>query len=409
MATPALDSSVFNRRRVLAATAGTLLLAGCGQADRPVDEAESDGSAAPDGPELLIGASLELTGRGAALGVLQERALRITLDAINTDRVQVGNQRRRVRVVVRDNRSDPRLAARQVTELIRQEQVHALLGTTLPETALGVIGVAQRLQTPFVSLAPGDGIVLPLTDRTYVYKLTPDAPDVARRLARLIEQQGLGRVALVVADGLHGDSGARAVAAALDTAGVTLDRTVRLPRTGTAFATAARRAVAGAPDGIIVWAAAPDAGSAARELRRAGWRGPLFFDAAAVAEETLEGSNATVVEGAYAVHPACLGGTTLTNTTSAALARRDFIFRYLQLHGGFKGFAPYASDAVQLIANAARLSHSVDRGRIRAYLQTQVIDGLAGAYAFAPIRHGGMERDSLGVYQVNQGGWVRFS
>ncbi|MEU5786471.1 ABC transporter substrate-binding protein [Micromonospora purpureochromogenes] len=408
MATPAIDSSVLTRRGVLTATASSLVLSACGQA-QPQDEAEPDGSASPGGPELLIGVSLELTGRGVALGVLQERALRITLEDLNVDRVQVGNQRRSVRVLVRDNRSDPRLAAQQATDLIRKDRVHALLGTTLTETAMAVVGVAQRLQTPFVSLAPGDGIVLPLAQRTYIYKLTPDAVDVARRLARLISSRGLERVALLAADGLHGDSGIRAVAAALRAVGVELDRTVRLPRTGADVARAAREAVAGDPDGVVVWAAAPDSGSAARALRRARWRGPLFFDAAAVAEETVEGSNAAAMEGAYVVHPTCLTDSTLMGTTTAALARRELVFRYIHEYGGFSGFAPYASDALQLIANAARLASSVDRGRLRAYLQTQVTEGMAGWYAFAPIRHGGMERDSLGVYQLSQGSWARVS
>ncbi|MFC8615270.1 ABC transporter substrate-binding protein [Micromonospora purpureochromogenes] len=408
MATPAIDSSVLTRRGVLTATASSLLLSACGQT-QPQDEAEPDGSASPGGPELLIGVSLELTGRGAALGVLQERALRITLEDLNVDRVQVGNLRRSVRVLVRDNRSDPRLAAQQATDLIRKDRVHALLGTTLTETAMAVVGVAQRLQTPFVSLAPGDGIVLPLTQRTFIYKLTPDAMDVARRLARLISSRGLERIALLAADGLHGDSGVRAVAAALRAAGVELDRTVRLPRTGADFARAAREAVAGDPDGVVVWAAAPDSGGAARALRRARWRGPLFFDAAAVAEETVQGSNAAAMEGAYAVHPTCLTDSTLMGTTTAALARRELVFRYIHEYGGFSGFAPYASDALQLIANAARLASSVDRGRLRAYLQTQVTEGMAGWYAFAPIRHGGMERDSLGVYQLTQGSWARVS
>ncbi|MEH0825111.1 MULTISPECIES: ABC transporter substrate-binding protein [unclassified Micromonospora] len=408
MATPATGSSALTRRGVLSATVGSLLLSACGQAETQ-HEAEPDGSASPSGAELVIGVSLELTGRGAALGVMQERALQITLEDLNVDRVQVGNQRRSVRVLVRDNRSDPRLAARQATELIRQDRVHALLGTTLTETAMAVVGVAQRLQTPFVSLAPGDGIVLPLAQRTFIYKLTPDAVDVARRLARLISAKGLERVALLAADGLHGDSGVRAVAAALRAVGVELDRTVRLPRTGADFTSAAREAVAGDPDGVVVWGAAPDSGSAARALRRARWRGPLFFDAAAVAEETVQGSNAAAVEGAYAVHPACLADSTLMGTTMAALARRELVFRYIQQYGGFSGFAPYASDALQVIADAARLAGSVDRGRLRAYLQTQVTEGMAGWYAFAPIRHGGMDRDSLGVYQLTQGGWARVS
>ncbi|SCG41482.1 ABC transporter substrate-binding protein [Micromonospora halophytica] len=408
MATPMTDSTMLTRRGVLSAAAGALLLSGCGPTTAQ-DDAEPDGSASPGGPELLIGVSLELTGRGAALGVLQERALRISLEDINVERVQVGNLRRSVRLLVRDNRGDARLAARQTTDLIRDDHVHALLGTTLPETAMAVAGVAQRLRTPFVSLAHGDGIVLPLAQRTFSYKLTPDAADVARRLAQLARSEGLERVALLAADGLHGDSGVRAVTAALRTVGLELDRAVRLPRGGADFADAAEKTVADEPDGVILWSAAPDTGSAARALRRAGWRGPLFLDAAAVAEETLEGSNATAVEGAYAVHPACLGGSTLTNTTTAALARRDFVFRYIQQHGGFSGFAPYASDALRLIADAARLSTSIDRGRIRAFLQTLVTDGLVGPYAFTPIRHSGFERDSLGVYTVSGGSWVRIS
>ncbi|WP_231933338.1 ABC transporter substrate-binding protein [Micromonospora coxensis] len=402
------DSTVLTRRGVLSAAAGALLLGGCAPAGTQ-DDTEPDGTASPGGPELLIGVSLELTGRGAALGVPQERALQISVEDINVERVQVGNLRRRVRLLVRDNRGDARLAATQTTDLIRNDRVHALLGTTLPETAMAVAGVAQRLRTPFVSLAHGDGIVLPLAQRTYIYKLTPDAVDVARRLAQLARSQGLERVAVLAADGLHGDAGVRALTAALRAVGVELDRTVRLPRGGADFADAAEETVADEPDGVFLWAAAPDAGGAARALRRAGWRGPLFLDAAAVTEETLEGSNATAVEGAYAVHPACLGGSTLTNTTTAALARRDFVFRYIQQHGGFSGFAPYASDGLHLIADAARLSTSVDRGRIRAFLQTLVTDGMVGPYAFTPIRHSGLERDSLGVYTVSRGSWVRIS
>lgn len=67
------------------------------------------------------------------------------------------------------------------------------------------------------------------------------------------------------------------------------------------------------------------------------------------------------------------------------------MFRYIQQHGSFSGFAPYASDAVSLIVNATRLANSVDRGRLRVYLETLVLEGIAASYAFAPIGHGGME------------------
>ncbi|WP_229791337.1 hypothetical protein [Micromonospora fulviviridis] len=51
------------------------------------------------------------------------------------------------------------------------------------------------------------------------------------------------------------------------------------------------------------------------------------------------------------------------------------------------------------------MAASLDRGRLRAFLQTQLAEGIAGAYAFTPNRHGGMEPDSLAVYVVAQGAW----
>ncbi|MGC5332999.1 ABC transporter substrate-binding protein [Micromonospora sp. DT62] len=407
MATSANGPSVFTRRGLLAATAGTLLLSACGR-DEP-GGGDRATTVAPGGQELLIGVSLELTGPGAALGVLQQRALEITLESLNAKGVPIGNLRRAVRLEVRDNAGNPALAARQATALARDGGVHALLGGTMAETSMALAGVAQKERVPFLSLAFGDGIVLPLAQRTYVFKMTPDAGDMARRLARLIASQRLSRVALLAADGLHGDSGVRAMTGALRTAGVALSTATRLPRTGEDLRRAARAATGSRPDGVVVWATAPDSAAAVGALRRAGYDGPVFLDAGGVAEQTLEGGNAALLEGAYAVHPTSLGGAMLANTTMSALDRKEFVYRYVQLHGGFSGFAPYASDAVQLIADAARLSTSVDRGRIRAFLQNQVTEGMAGMYSFTPIRHGGMDQGSLGVYTVSAGAWTRVS
>ncbi|MFI7425746.1 ABC transporter substrate-binding protein [Micromonospora sp. NPDC049836] len=407
MATPAFDPSVLTRRGVLSAAASTLLLAACGQpGQRPDDGPASD---APDDHELVVGASLELTGRGAAVGVLQQRALEITADTLNVTGFPVGKLRRTVRLEIRDNGGNPAQAAKQATDLIQRTQAHALIGGTLAETSMAIIDVAEELRTPFLSLAAGDGIALPLAERTFVFKLTPDAAEVARRLARLLGTLEIRRVALLAADGLHGDSGVRAVRAALPRADVQLARTVRLPAGGQDFGAAAARAAAGKPAGVIVWGTAPDSGAAARELRRAGYRGPLFFDAGAVADDTLARPNAAAVEGAYVVHPACLSSSPLTAANSAEVARKDFTYRYLRRHASYTGFAPYASDGLQLLVSAARMATNVDRGRLRAFLQAQVVEGMAGAYAFTPTRHGGMEPDSLGIYQVHQGIWERYA
>ncbi|PTA45690.1 ABC transporter substrate-binding protein [Micromonospora sp. RP3T] len=406
MATPAFDSTVLTRRGVLAVAAGSLLLAGCGPQGQRPDEGGS--SSAPGDQNLVVGVSLELSGRGAALGVVQRRALEITAESLNRSGLPVGNLLRSVRLEIRDNGSDPQSAARHAADLTRAG-AHALIGGVLGETATALATAAQQLKTPFLALGQGDRIVLPLAERTFSFKLTPDAIDVARRMVDLFESQRVRRVALLAADGSHGDSGVRAVREALGNSGVALARTLRLPETGRSFRAIAERATAGDPDAVIVWGTAPDSGDAARELRRAGHRGAIFFDAGAVVDDTLRGANAKAVEGAYAVHPACLGGSALTATSGAQVARRDFDYRYTQRHGTSVGFAPYAADALQLLAAAARKATSLDRGRLRAFLQTQMTEGIAGGYAFSADRHGGMEVDSLGVYRVSQGSWTRYA
>ncbi|MGI5145653.1 ABC transporter substrate-binding protein [Plantactinospora sp. CA-294935] len=404
MAGPAVQAWTLSRRGLLAAAA-TTLLAACGR-----DDEDRGGPRGPGSTELLVGASLELTGPGRVLGVLQERALKITADKLNEQGVPVGNLRRNIRLVIRDNASEPRLAAQHATELATRENVHALVGGCLAETSLAIIPIAQQQQVPFISFAAADNINVPLAQRTYIFKLTPDARDVARALARLIRSQGFERVGLLAAPGAHGDSGVRALTAALKSVDVDLVKVTRLPLPENAdYRPAVRKVTDPDPEAVVVWGTAPFSGKAARVLRQADYEGRIFFDAGAVAEDTLSEANAPAVEGAYAVHPGSLGSSSLTNTSTAGLDRRDFVYRYIHLHGSFSGFAPYASDSLRLIVNAARLGKSVDRGRLRAYLGNQITEGIAGAYSFAPIRHGGMEPDSLGVFTVVSGAWSRVS
>jgi branched-chain amino acid transport system substrate-binding protein len=404
MAKPAIGASGLSRRGLFAAAAGTLFTAACGS------DSESTGPNTRGSQELIIGAILELTGPGAAFGSLQERALRITADRLNENGVPVGNLRRRIRLVVRDNGSKADTAAKQATEMAQRDQVHAIVGGTMAETSQAILQVAQSEQVAFLSLASADDIVFPLAQRTFIYKKTPDSYDVARMMVLNLKNVHLAeRVAVLAGAGAYGDSGLTAVLKELNARDLKLTAQVRLPASGGDFGPAARSVAESGPDTVIIWAQAPDSGAAALALQKAGFTGRKFFDPGAVAEETLSDAVVKGVEGGYVVHPKSLAGSTMTDTTRADLVRRDFVNRYIQEYGGFSGFAPYASDALTLIAAAARAGRSVDRGRIRVFLETQVAEGIAGSYQFAPISHGGMEADSLAVFTISSGSWEKFS
>jgi hypothetical protein len=69
----------------------------------------------------------------------------------------------------------------------------------------------------------------------------------------------------------------------------------------------------------------------------------------------------------------------------------------------------YGADALNLLAGAASRAGSSDRLRIRNGLESTPFDGLAGGYVFSTIQHGGVQHDSLRVFEIEQSGWVQLS
>ncbi|WP_198154054.1 ABC transporter substrate-binding protein [Catenuloplanes japonicus] len=383
------------------ATASVFTAAACGTGD------EQTGPKTASVTDLVVGGILERTGTGAAMGELQARALELFQAQVNADGFQVGNQRRKLQLKLVDSGGDPAKAGELATQLANQEGVNAFIGGTVPETSTAISDVAQELQVPFLSLASADDILTPLSERTYTFKVTPDARDVAQALSNELKRQKIAKASILAGTGRHGDAGVRHTGSALAGQSITLGTTTRLPAGDQDFAAAAAEAVKGRPGAVIIWAMSPDAGKAARAVRAAGFTGKLFFPPEAVTEETLSTDNADAVEGAYAISPGSLGSSSLTETGSEGQRRRDLIRSYVTKYGSFKGFAPYAGDGISLLVQSAYLAKSIDRGRLRAYLERSTLEGMAGAYALTTIRHGGMEAGSLGVFTVNLNAWVR--
>ncbi|WP_310375408.1 ABC transporter substrate-binding protein [Catenuloplanes atrovinosus] len=394
----------ITRRGLLVATASMFTVAACG-----TDDDASTGPRTASSTDLVVGGILERTGTGATMGELQARAMELFQPQINAEGFQVGAQRRNLQLKLVDSGGDPKKAGDLARQLANQDGVNAFIGGTIPETSTAISDVAQELQVPFVSLASADDILTPLSERTYTFKVTPDARDVAQALADEMGRQEIAKASILAGAGRHGDAGVRHVGSALTGRGITLGTTVRLPAGDQDFAAAAAEAVRGRPGAIVIWAMSPDAGKAARALRAAGYTGVFFFPPEAVTEETLSDENADAVEGSYAINPGSLGQSSLTETGPEGQRRRELIRRYVTQFGSFKGFAPYAADAISLLVQAAYQAKSVDRGRLRAYLERSSLEGMAGAYALTTIRHGGMEPGSLGVFNVNLNAWVRTS
>src|SRR5689334_20196769 len=95
-----------------------VVLAACGQSAAPIGATSFEG-------ELPIGVNLELTGPGATVGVTDMQALEIAADQINAFGVRFGGKNKKVKLVVRDNATDPAKAAALTRDLVNTEHVAA--------------------------------------------------------------------------------------------------------------------------------------------------------------------------------------------------------------------------------------------------------------------------------------------
>jgi branched-chain amino acid transport system substrate-binding protein len=256
-----------------------------------------------------------------------------------------------------------------------------------------------------------DDIVRPVVQRRFVFKLGPNASDIAETLVGSIAGNGgQKRIAILATTDDHGDSGMSAVLTAIGTTpNLSSVATVRLPVGLSDYQNQARQVVNKHPDVVVVWGMAPAPGVAARALYAAGFRGQLYFDSGAASEDTMSKDNRVATLNSILVAPSILGGGPLAVTTPEAVAQQDYFDQYTRLYGAFSGLSIYGADALDVLAGAISAAASTDHLKVRNGLESVPFDGLAGEYKFQTINHGGLQDDSLKLFGVQQSGWVQLS
>jgi branched-chain amino acid transport system substrate-binding protein len=140
----------MNRREIILAGASAATLAA------------TSGLRAQQPSEVVIGATYQMSGASAQVGVDAQHAFNTALDVINNAHDDLdlplakgaglqGLGGAKVRVVVADHQGDPQKGRAEAERLITQEKVSALIGTYQSAVAVTVSQTAERYQIPFIS------------------------------------------------------------------------------------------------------------------------------------------------------------------------------------------------------------------------------------------------------------------
>lgn len=128
---------MFNRSRIISAVIAACLCAAT--------------ASAAVAHEIVLGASVQLTGPLADTGRYYRDAYQFAIDKINAGGgATVAGNTHKLALKLYDNQSDPSLSVRQYTQLVSEDKVNFLLGPYASNFALADSTVAEKYKVPMV-------------------------------------------------------------------------------------------------------------------------------------------------------------------------------------------------------------------------------------------------------------------
>jgi len=101
--------------------------------------------------DILLGASVQLTGSSANTGRYYKDAYQFAVDKINeAGGIDVGGVKQKLALKVYDNQSDVSLSVRQYTQLVTQDDASFLLGPYASNFVIAVSAVSEKYEIPMI-------------------------------------------------------------------------------------------------------------------------------------------------------------------------------------------------------------------------------------------------------------------
>src|SRR5882724_2030156 len=110
------------------------------------------GISAAAADDIVIGASLPLSGPLAGFGSFQQWGYKRAVDQVNkAGGIAINGAKQQVKLIIRDDKTDPNATASNTETLISRDRVTAMLGSCTPALVNAGALVAERAKKPMVT------------------------------------------------------------------------------------------------------------------------------------------------------------------------------------------------------------------------------------------------------------------
>ena len=368
----------MKRERVILGLLAALVLSACGTSS-------SSGGSSYQGKTIKLGAILSITGAGGVYGPQSRDGMNLAVEEINKSGGVNGAQ---ITLEVQDDASAKAQSAQLAQTMIQQDQVLALLGPTLSNSAVGVHPLAENLKTPIVAVSTTGIHIVPdcnfpnETPCKYVFRDSlgeqTAIPDNIMSYAQ--DKHPATGVLLVAQDDKFSSDGGTIVQQTVGQANINLLKTIKFSKTEADLSPYVTQAVQLHPDVIFITSLGAIPAKIMIEARKQGWTGQFLggngFNTATVSKQA--GSAGMGARSASAWY---IGNTFASNA--------EFVAAYKAKYGVDPDqFAAQGFTGIKIIADAAKRANLTfsdlagDRDKLRAALESVNIDTPLGPFQF---------------------------
>ena len=233
-------------------------------------------SAARAADELLIGASIPLSGSLAGFGNYQRWGYETAVNDLNkAGGITVDGKKMKVKLVIRDDKTDPSVTASNTETLISRDKVVAMLGSCTPALVNAGALVAERRKVPLVSGCDPLGAFKSVRKWQYAWVMFFDEGELGNAPFRMMSDLGLQtnkKVAILADNGPDGQVvGGQIWPAAAKAGGFTVTQNTSFPVDAQQFTSMVAQAKSANADIVLVDAIPPQAIAMRKQMASAGY------------------------------------------------------------------------------------------------------------------------------------------
>jgi branched-chain amino acid transport system substrate-binding protein len=264
--------------------------------------------AAQAAEEIVIGASLPLSGPLAGFGMYQKWGYETAVkDQNKAGGILVDGKKLPVRLVIRDDKTDPNVTASNSESLLSRDNAVALLGSCTPALVNAGALVAERRKVPIVAGCDPLGAFRSVRKWSYAWVIFFDEGDLATAPFRMMSDYGVAtnkKVAILADNGPDGIVvGGKIWPETAKANGYTVEQSTSFPTDTQQFTSMVAQAKSTGAEVVLVDAIPPQAIAMRKQMASAGFNPKVL-----------------VMEKETAPHPGGRG--------SSRTVRRSSVFRW---------------------------------------------------------------------------------